>query len=127
MAQDISKKDKKILSASDSIGYEAPEAADADTKYDVASKEVEAESNIGHYLAQYKKIVETSDQVAEILDERCNGYMFKFDPTKMPALAQAIRKVFGLDTSEITYGMYKQVLEEQMALNEKIGDEIFAQ
>ena len=126
-SKDISKKDRKILSTSDDITYVAPEAADADTMYEVASEKAEEESNIGHYLAQYKKIVETSDQVAEILDERSKGYTFKFDPIKMPALAQAIRKVFGKDTNEITYDMYKQVLEEQIALSEKIGDEIFAQ
>lgn len=124
---DISKKDKSILSKSDNISYVAPEAVDADTRYEVASEKVEEESNINHYLSQYEKIIETSDQVAEILDERCKGYTFKFDPAKMPALTQAIRKVFGKDSAEITYDMYKQVLEEQMTLNEKIGDEIFAQ
>lgn len=127
VSSDISRKDRKMLSASDDITYVAPEAADADTRYEVASEKVEEESNINHYLSQYKKIIETSDQVAEILDERCKGFTFKFEPKKMPALAQAIRKVFGKDTNEITYEMYKQVLEEQMILNEKIGDEIFAQ
>lgn len=126
-SKDISRKDRKTLSTSDDITYVAPEAADADTRYEVASEKAEEPSNINHYLSQYKKIVETSDQVAEILDERCKGFTFKFEPKKMPALAQAIRKVFGKDTSEITYDMYKQVLEEQMVLNEKIGDEIFAQ
>lgn len=126
-SKDISRKDKKILSVSDDITYVAPEAADADTRYEVASEKVEEDSNINHYLSQYKKIVDTSDQVAEILDERCKDFTFKFEPKKMPALAQAIRKVFGKDTSEITYDMYKQVLDEQIALSEKIGDEIFAQ
>lgn len=126
-SKDISRKDKKLLSTHDDITYVAPEATDADTRYEVASEKAEEESNVNHYLAQYKKIVDTSDQIAEILDKRCNNYIFKFDPTKMPALAQAIRKVFGKDTTEITYDMYKQVLEEQIALSEKIGDEIFAQ
>lgn len=127
MSKDISNKDKDILSTPGDILYDAPEAADANVKYDVASKEVEEDSNIQHYINQYTKIVDASDKVAKIIDDRCKGYTYKFDPNKMPALAQAVRKVFGINTNEITYEMYKQVLDEQVSLNEKIGDEIFAQ
>lgn len=126
MTQDISKKDKKALSAFDDTHYDAPDSVEVDPSLQV-EEEKEIAGDAEHYIRQYDNIIEATDNLTKILDSKSRGYTFTFDPKENPALTSAIRKVFGIDTNEITYEMYKDVIDEQVGLYERMGDEIFGQ
>ena len=125
MPKDISKKDKKILSEHSDIAYDSPDVIEVEPKLKEEEKEVVA--TVDHYVEKYKSIIAVTEKMITVIDDKCSGYTYKFDSTERPDLASAVRKVFGITTSEITYDMYKQILEEQANLNSAVGDEIFSQ
>lgn len=125
MPKDISKKDRKILSEHSDIAYDSPNVIEAESKLKEEEKEVVATAD--HYAEQYKSIIAVTEKMITVIDDKCSGYTYKFDPIERPDIASAVRKVFGITTSEITYDMYKQVIEEQIKVNSTVGDEIFTQ
>lgn len=126
MAQDISKKDKKALSAFNDVHYDSPDSVEVDPSLK-KEEEKEVSGNVEHYVAQYDNILEATDKLTKVIDLKCEGFTVTFDPDKDPGVASAIRKVFGIDAKEITYDMYKQVMDEQTELYQEMGDEIFGQ
>lgn len=126
MTQDISKKDKKSLAAFDDTHYDAPDSVEVDPNLQIEEEE-EVAGDVEYYIRQYDSIIDATDNMTKILDSKSQGYTFTFDPKKNPALASAIRKVFGIDANEITYEMYKEVIDEQTELYERMGDEMFGQ
>ena len=124
--KDVSKKDRRILSEHSDIAYDSPDVIKVDPKLK-EKEEKEVAGNVSLYLDKYKSIIDVTKKVITVIDNKCSGYTYKFDPVERPDLESAIRKVFGVTTSEITYEMYKQVIEEQIKSNSEIGDEIFTQ
>jgi len=122
--KDISSKDKKVLSVHDDIAYDSPDVIEVEPKL---KEEEEAIGNADLYLEKYQSIIEVTKKMITVIDNKCSGYTFVFDQVERPDLASAIRKVFGIATNEITYDMYKQVIEEQIKVNSAVGDEIFTQ
>lgn len=126
MHKDISRKDKKILSAHSDIAYDSPDVVEGSPK--LRAEEVEeVPGNVQFYLKQYESILDATEKMTSVVDDRCSGYTFVFDPIERPDLASAVKKVFGTSTNKITYDMYREVIEEQIKLNNEIGDEIFGQ
>lgn len=126
MPKDISKKDRKILSEYSDIAYDSPDVIEGSPK--LREEEIkEVAGNVQFYLKQYESILDATEKMTTIIDDRCSGYTFVYDPIEKPSIASAVKRVFGLDTNEITYEMYREVIEEQIKLNNEIGDEIFGQ
>ena len=126
MHKDISRKDKKILSSHSDIAYDSPDVVEGSPK--LRAEEVEeVPGNVQFYLKQYESILDATEKMTSVVDDRCSGYTFVFDPIERPDLASAVKKVFGTSTNKITYDMYREVIEEQIKLNNEIGDEIFGQ
>lgn len=126
MTKDISKKDKKALSAFDDTHYDSPDSIEIDPNLQIEEEE-EVAGDVEHYIRQYNSIIEATDNLIKVFDSKCQGYTFTFDPKANPGLASAVRKVFGIDSNEITYEMYKQVIDEQTEMYQEMGDEIFGQ
>ena len=126
MTQDISKKDKKALSAFNDVHYDSPDSVEIDLSLK-AEEEKEIPGNVEHYVAQYDNIIEATDKLTKVLDLKCEAFTVTFDPDKEPGVASAVKKIFGININEITYDMYKQVMDEQTELYQEMGDEIFGQ
>ncbi len=122
----MSRKDKKILSEHSDIAYDSPDVIEGSPK--LREEEIkEVAGNVQFYLKQYESILDATEKMTTIIDNKCSGYTLVYDPIERPDLASAVKRVFGVDTNKITYEMYKEVIEEQIKLNNEIGDEIFGQ
>lgn len=123
--KEVSNRDKKTLSAHDDVEYDSPDVVEGEKRLEEEEKETIATAD--YYVDQYRSIIAVTEKMITVIDDKCSGYTYKFDPIERPDLASAVRKVFGVTTNEITYDMYKEVIEEQIKINSTTGDEIFTQ
>jgi len=62
-------------------------------------------------IAKFEDFLGAAEQMQKLLGEKLKNRQVRIDPKKNPALREAIRRVFGIDSDTVTYDMFKQALE----------------
>ena len=59
----------------------------------------------------YQKIIDQCNEMRVEIEERCKDVAITI-PENQPAVIDAVRRLFRIDTKEITFDMYKQVVKK---------------
>jgi len=80
---------------------------------------ISAKQQLEDTIQNLKDFIGAAEEMQMVLADKLKNRRVRVDPRKNPAVREAIRRLFGVDSDTITYDMFKQALE----LRSKIAEE----
>lgn len=121
MTKELDKESREILEAQlqkyreepASVGVKSGVKSSDDSRIDIDSRA----ERVDKIISQYENIATLAQEIGKIIELRSKDVKVSFKPEEDITLRDSIRRIFGLDTNIVTYGMYKKCLElkEQLA------------
>lgn len=108
----LSSSDKELLAADLSVTFEEPEQEFIPLmKSQVAvTDELTEKKRIEEAIGRFKNVISAGEKMQELLGKKLQSRTVTVDPRKDPTVRMAIRRMFGIDESTITYEMFKEAL-----------------
>jgi hypothetical protein len=108
----LSLTDQELLSADLSVAYEEPEqeyVPPAKSQASVTDATTE-KKRVEEAIQKFQNVLKAGEKLQELLGQRLQTYTVTVDPRSDPSVRTAIRRLFGVDSSTITYEMFKEAL-----------------
>jgi hypothetical protein len=88
------------------------------TKKELTSAEAKKQKAIRIY-EDYGKMEQKCADMCQVIEEECKNVRIKLDPSSRLNVIEAVRRVFGLDGTEITFEMYKMAVKQMTDISNK--------
>lgn len=106
--------EREVLAANVQVPYTEPAqiiqpvetSTQTETEPELAEKE-----RIESAIANFKQFITAGEEMQTVLGEKLKQRIVKIDSKLSPEVREAIRRLFGINTDEITYDMFKKCLE----------------
>lgn len=80
------------------------------------STEISEKQRIEIAIENFQQFIKAAEEMQKVVGERLKNRTVRVDPKTNPDVREAIRRLFGINSDEITYDMFKKCLELRSAL-----------
>lgn len=115
--------DSDLKKLSESLGVIREEPGQLPFTKEIAGEQKEeaevAKARIQENINKFKEIITACEQMKVLLKKKLENRTVKVDSVKNPAVRNAIRRTFGIDSDTITYAMFEKALEIRSELSKE--------
>lgn len=108
----LSFSDQELLNADLSVAYEEPaQEIVPPVKSQVAITDDNTEQRrTEEGIERFMNVIKAGEKLQELIGKKLQSHTVTVDPRTDPSVRTAVRRMFGIDSSTITYEMFKEAL-----------------
>jgi hypothetical protein len=94
-------------------------SVEAKSAEEVKAEAKAAKARIQETIDKFGEVIKAGEQMKILLKKKLENRTVRVDPNKNPAVRDAIRRVFGINSDTITYDMFEKALEIRSKLSKE--------